>query len=451
MPNRTPLLAIAATVLLSAFCLNLQASPQEDPEDQVRQDEGPTQESEATGGAVVPPEGPGDTWGYDAGDEESSDDSTEDSRPEIQRAEIVKARLVGELGHRYVREVRRLLPNVGRVEWSRQEDWIAYDRSTGGDIRGLYVSRFDGTMESCLTCEKWDFRKSNVLSPTWHPSGKFLVALVQGPATKLGLSTRGLATPARGLHSDLWVFMRDGRDAWQITQVVAQGGAILDAKFSQEGDRLVWTERVDSTKASGTWGAWKVRMADFKIKRGVPRLGKVRSYEVPWPSMVMVNAFADDDRSLWLSLSSSSRDDLRGRRTARLDLDTGETELWDAVGRFDDLATGVPRAERVVFVTDRGLALIAGSPLKRRTDLWFMSASGRRQERLTYFNTPSSAGADAVDGADSSSHGLGEAWITDLSFSPRGERMVLQVLSVAETGTLREDTYLVTLDPAIAR
>ena len=61
-----------------------------------------------------------------------------------------------------------------------------------------------------------------------------------------------LATPIRGVHSELWVIHRDGRSAWQLTRGQQRGAAVLDPHFSYEGNRLVWSERQSSVERP--WG-----------------------------------------------------------------------------------------------------------------------------------------------------------------------------------------------------
>ena len=413
----------------------------------------PSSQSEPT--SVVPPEGEsaGDSWGYtrenEPGTSEDSpaQDATEPERQE--RTEVVKARLVQPSGHRFVKEVSRVHRDVGRMEWSRQGEWAAFDKTTERGFRGLHVGTLTGGLDRCLTCESWDLRHSHVLAPTWHPSGRMLIAMVQGPAKRLDLDVWDLAGPDRGLHSELWAFTRDGRDAWQITQVVSQGGAVIDPHFSHEGSRLAWAQRVDTT-VGGRWGSWQVRVGEFKIKKGLPRLGKVQEIDaLPWPGFVSVHGFTDDDKGLWLTATPApgrrgqeeqvGQEGRRGFLTGRFDLETRTFEPLPTTGNWDALPSGIPRSNRRVWVSDRSIDRPRDAKLPWRGDLWLASDSGRRQERLTYFNDPKS------------NHYLGEAWIADTSWSPDGEDILLHVLSPDATGAITESLYRVVLDPEIGR
>ena len=420
----------------------------QDPEQaQGPEDQEPQRKQES--GAVTPPEplGQGDSVGYDSTDAESADDTSMDDNAsessERSRPEIAQARLIDKVGHRSVISVTRLGKDVGRIDWSRQGDWLAFDKVTDRGFRGLYVGNALGRTERCLTCESWDLRKAHVLAPTWHPSGKMIVAMVQKSAARLKLDTWQLASPERGLHPELWAFTADGRDAWALTQVVPQGGTVSDPHFSFEGNRLAWTQRVDTT-VGGRWGSWEVRIADFKIKRGLPRLGKIqRIRALPWPGWVTIHGFTEDDQGLLLTVTPAPGTARKGGRkgfsTGIYRFDTKRFTPLPAPGNWDAFPSQIPRSERRVWVSDRGIERPRTPRLPWRGDLWLASESGRRQERLTYFNDPSS------------DHFLGEAWIADTTWSPDGEHLLLQVLSPDESGTLIEYLYDLKLDPTIGR
>lgn len=391
-----------------------------------------------------------DPYTYEA-DPEARDDESEpaDAAEPAEPAEsftVADARLVPDApGHRWVRSVRRVRGEVGRMEWSRQGDRLAYDAPTDRGVRGLHVAtlgRDDNgetvlDFERCVTCEHWDFRRNHVLAPTWHPSGEWIVALVQGPADRLDHDTRDLATPARGLHADLWAFSPDGRDVWQLTRIVEQGGTAIDPRFSFEGNRLAWAERVKSERKTGTrWGAWEIRVGEFEGSRGIPRLGKVRRLELPWSAWAVVHAFTEDDRGLWLTVGPFG--DRPGTSIARLDLETGEADLLEPLGRNDSLASTVPRTDRRVIASDRDVSP-SRTGLPGRNELWLVSASGIRRERLTFFNHHL---AEEVLGASAPA----EAFLGDSSWSPLGDRLLVQVLSPG-AGGVEEALWMVTFEP----
>ncbi len=356
---------------------------------------------------------------------------------EIATARVVEA---GRPGHRKVRGVRVFKKDGGRVDWSRQGDWIAFDKAEGeGEgFYHIYIMKPDGTREKCVTCNQWDFRKTNALSPAWHPSGEYLVFQVQEQAGKLGLDTLKLTTPHRGLHSELWIIDIKGRQPFKLTQVTERGNALLDPHFSHEADMLVWSQRVVSL---GRWGEWEPHVGQFQIKRGVPRLSKVKSYRpTVQKGFVAAHGFTPNDRGLLISAVPDPGRSAIGRDILELDLETNQLKrLTSSPKEWDELVSALPRGDGVVWVSDRNIERPRDRQLPRRGDVWHMSAGGRRQERLTFFNNPES------------DHFLGEALIDDLAWSPEGDKLLLHVVSAGApgSGSFEQAIYIVELDGAI--
>ncbi|MEE8524628.1 MAG: hypothetical protein V3T72_11910 [Thermoanaerobaculia bacterium] len=329
--------------------------------------------------------------------------------------EVVQAYVKGPPGNRHVRSIRPLRQNGGRVDWSRQDDWIVFDQAGGNGVYAIQLMNVRTQAERCLTCERWELRKIHSLSPTWHPSGEYVVFTVQDRPRRARLQARALATADRGLHGDLWMITRDGRDAWQLTQIAADGGAVIDPYFSHEADRLVWSERMESRR--GRWGYWSLRVAEFSIKRGLPRLGKVQTYDPPLPKgFIVAHGFTPNDRGLMISAAAAGGN-YRGRDILRFDLDSNTVERLTATPEhYDSLAFVAPRSDRIVWVSDRNVLPPDREQLPFRGDLWFMSERERLQERLTFFNDPES------------DHFLGETLIDDIAWSPDGDRLAVHVV-----------------------
>ncbi len=356
--------------------------------------------------------------------------------------EIATARLVeaGRPGHRKVRSVRVLKKDGGRMDWSHQGDWIAFDKAEADGFYQIYIMKPDGTREKCVTCNQWDFRKTNALSPSWHPSGEHLVFQVQEHAGKLNLDALKLTTPHRGLHSELWLIDVEGTQPFKLTRVGERGNALLDPHFSHEADMLVWSQRVVSL---GRWGEWEPHVGRFQIKRGIPRLSKVESHlPAVQKGFVAAHGFTPNDRGLLISAVPDPGQNATGRDILELDLETDSVKrLTSSPKEWDELALALPRSDGVVWVSDRNVERPRDRQLPRRGDVWFRSASGRRQERLTFFNDPES------------DHFLGEALIDDLAWNREGDKLLLHVVSAGApgTGSVEQAIYVVELDGAIQR
>lgn len=412
--------------------------------------------------AETPPEIPPaatDPFVYPADPEAVESDQPE---PAVRPVERVRARLVeapgaAAPGHRWVRSIRRWRADAGRPDWSRQGDWIVYDRVGDRGFRALYLGKADAPLERCLTCDLYELRDRNILHATWHPSGEVVVAVVQQVPKRLELDLAELATVEGLLRAELWAIHRDGRDAWQITRAREMGGSTGPAAFSYEGGRMAWSERVDST-AGGRWGDWTLRVADFRLRRGLPRVATPDTYDaMPWPGTLQVSEFTTDDRGVFVGASAPASRGGEGRVVARYSLDGDRFQVLAEGGTWDDDPAQVPRGERLVWASGRGLD--PPRRLPRRQDLWIMSASGRAQERLTFFNDPASP------------DDLGEAMIGGVTWAPDGERLLVHVvwspddaaardaddplaeplesLESLEPAPFSEAVYLIRLDPAV--
>jgi Tol biopolymer transport system component len=283
-----------------------------------------------------------------------------------------------------------------------------------------------------LTCEFRDFRQANALSPAWHPSGKYLVFLGQQNAKKLGLDADALASPRRGLWTDLWLVRADGKDYWQLTRSSEQGSATLDPHFSYEGDQLLWSERVLSRE--GRWGTWRLRTAVLSLQRGVPRLGKIKvASRVDERGVMVAHGFSPDDKSFLVSAQLDVDPAAEALEVYLLGEGAEETRrLTRSRGGFHQYARISPRGDLVAFTSD---AELGGRGSRRPSEIWLMKLDGSDKRKLTELN----------DAAGDRSCSVGAfAW------SPLGEQIVAQVLCGGPE-TTREDIYRFQLSESLAR
>ncbi len=261
---------------------------------------------------------------------------------------------------------------------------------------------------------------------------------MQENAAKLDLDTLKRTRPHRGLHSELWVIDVKGRQPFKLTQVRERGNALLDPHFSHEADMLAWSQRVVSL---GRWGEWEPHVGRFQIKRGVPRLTNVKNYRpAVRQGFVATHGFTPSDRGLLISAVPDPRQAATGRDVLELDLETGDFKrLTSSPQEWDELVFALPRSDGIVWVSDRNIEPPRDRQLPRRGDVWYMSASGRRQERLTFLNHPES------------DHFLGEALIDDLAWNREGDKLLLHVVSAGApgSGSVEQAIYVVELDGAI--
>lgn len=336
-----------------------------------------------------------------------------------QAVEVVQARPVGEPSSRAILAVERLGPGA-RPEISRQGDRLAFDRARDDGRRALYLAHADGADDRCLSCGLPELDDVNLMAPAWHPRGQLLVAVGQtvGPksARRLGLDERQLAGPARALHSELWAISIDGRSAWELTRAGSQGSAIFDPVFSHEGGLLAWSQRQESAPAP--WGKWVVEVGELKIGGGVPRLGKVETFDPsPFGRFVQVAGFTPDDHGLLLIVQREDGRPAAGRYDLR-------AKTFELLGKDEDTVVQVaelPQGEGTLWIT--------------RGEIWLVSPSGRGRERLTSFNEPSSR------------YFLGRAEPLELAVAPDGKSVVVDLFEARPGAPPRQNLYRLRFDP----
>jgi Tol biopolymer transport system component len=325
----------------------------------------------------------------------------------------------------------------GNVDWSAQGDRLAFDRADprADGLADVYVLDLSSGSERCLTCTIFDFRGAHARDPVWHPSGDYLAIQVQMHARKLRLTAADLAGAASGLHADIWLVRADGRDLWQLTRAADMGSAVLAPHFSHEGDMLLWSERAASRPPP--WGAWQLRTATVKLSRGVPRLAGLQGHRPDGtPGLIVAEGFLPDDQRFLLSSERTPGGPLG---IAIFDPRTKRLERLIASSTGNDVHPRVsPRGDFLAWAADqagaRGPADAEGELPAR--EVWTMSLDGSDRRPLTRFNG---------EGPE----GLGRAWVGDLAFAPRGDRLAVQVVhGVAEP---RPAIVILELDPALGR
>ncbi len=342
-----------------------------------------------------------------------------------------------------VKSVRLFAAATGRASWSPKGDRIAFDRREPNGYSQLYVADADLSSEKCLTCLMYELKKLHVGNPSWHPSGEYLAVQVHKPVKPGGDPLRFMEVPGGNLGSDLYLIRSDAKAFWNLTQLGERGGRVLSPRFSHEGDKLVWAERVAS--GDGVFGRWALRVAELKIKRGVPRLGKIETFK-PGAQRLFYDShgFTTDDLGLVLSGNLEPDQPESGMDIYLLDTGSGTvkrlTETGDQLDRF---ALPAPNGNWIAWSSSRDIG--SGSvSLERRqvtavrpSDVWLMNAEGLSVQRLTRFNdvhSPVYAGPTAV---------------VPTSWNRAGDRLLALALPVGsnEPG----DLYLIELNEPIGR
>jgi len=268
------------------------------------------------------------------------------------------------------------------AEWSADGRWIIYDCKHKDGYYNIHVCRPDGTDDRCLTTPNNGLPHRHAGSPSWHPSMKY-VAFAAEKKTHQGGSIE--AIPGFGGRSDIWMMLADGSKAWQLTNTRDdRDDGVIIPKFSHDGTKLAWTERVKAPKTfqpRNWFGAWVIKVGDFVVTAAGPELRNIRTLPAGGaPGFYEAYGFSPDDKSIIFcsdfeepSAFNSQiyvMDAASGGNVRRLTLDP----------RFyNEHASYSPDGRHIVWMSNRD------NPNKG-TDWWMMRPDGSHKQRLTYFN-----------------------------------------------------------------
>ncbi|MGD8833731.1 MAG: hypothetical protein PVJ84_01065 [Desulfobacteraceae bacterium] len=282
----------------------------------------------------------------------------------------------------------------GRVDWSHKNNLIAFCKLGADSFYDVYIMNPDGSGQVSLTKGKTEIPDYNNGIPAWHPSGDFIVFQAQDPKLKIPFFAKRwesyLTQGGSGLHNNLWIVTRDGKQFFQLTQLKDREFT-LHPHFSHNGTKLFWTERTRGGKRFG--GKWVLKLADFAFDRNHgPSLKNIKTID-PHPQKSFFyesHGFTPNDTKIIFSTSigRKSRVDLD---IWTMDLDTGKlTQLTDTAGVWDEHAHYSPDGKKIVWISSQGFDF---KPTKNwgetlTTEFWIMDADGTKKRRLTYFNQP---------------------------------------------------------------
>ncbi len=304
----------------------------------------------------------------------------------------------------YAHRVSTLKSPGGRVDWSRANGLIAYDRSgANGPYFDVYVMAADGTGETCLTCGRRGVPQKNNGNPAWHPSGNYIVFQSEVPESR---AIPFSSNPGRGVNNVLWVTDPSGRNFTQLTELshTDPASGVLHPHFSNDGSRLSWSEMYEGVDlgAGSFFGHWRLVVADFVVSGGRPGLRNVRRFEPGVPAFYENHGFSPDGTKLIFS-SNLAATGLQALNNDIFLLDLGSLAVTRLTNQnYNEHAQYFPDGRKIEWVTNM-------DNVNRGTELWIMNPDGSDKERLTFLNQagcPEYVGRRAVP-ADNSPNATG--------------------------------------------
>jgi Tol biopolymer transport system component len=328
-------------------------------------------------------------------------------------------------GYEVVR-LTTLTTKGGRVDWSPDGEWIAYDRRGPDGFWDVYRVHLDGTGNECFTCDMPALPNRHQGNPAYHPSGRWLVFQAEQPYHYAD-SIHWPCEPGRGIYNELWLLDLEAGAFHKLNTVNNRppAGGSLHPQFSRDGTKLLWGDFQGGR--GGEFGDWRIAVADF-VTTPVPHLENITYYE-PGERKIWYETHGwslDDSKILFTAATLSGQNDL-AMDIYWMDLSTEELiRLTESSGRggepaeWDEHAHLSPLGGVIAWMSSNGYGIDPDpdAPVTDwlRCELWLMNADGSDKRRVTYFNEP---GHPEFAG--------GRAVVSDLAWSPDGTRVVMRV------------------------
>jgi Tol biopolymer transport system component len=274
--------------------------------------------------------------------------------------------------------------NDGRIgaKWNAATKTVAYGRTEKNGQFHTFISDGDGRNERRVAFAAWRDDRHQ-FPAAWHPSGKYLVMLVEKSEHE-GSSVH--AIPGYGAYTDYWLVTRDGTQAWKLYELPdGYDHAITHAAFSPDGSKFVWTERVKAPRLLDLnlfAGAYVFNVSDF-VATPQPHLANTR-HIVPGgvDQGGEIESIAADNKTIAF-YSTYVTKNLFASRIYTMDIESGAIRELTTES-FAQAPTFTPDGKSIVYMTGAQADIF---PLQLQgADWWIMNADGSNKRRLTLMN-----------------------------------------------------------------
>lgn len=296
-----------------------------------------------------------------------------------------------------------ILQQGARPRFSPSGDLVVFDKKNEDGFADVYLMDTTGTIVRSLTEGRRGIPQRHNGNAIFHPSGRYIVFVCE-TERHFGLWMKWLGDPGLGLYANLWAATPEGDRFWQLTDIPIKQRikdptptfGVVNPHFSPDGSLLVWSERY-ADGGHHNWGRWRIKMADFVIEKGTPRLENERIVfraEDVGGNYVTSLGFFPDGRRLLLAGNLDGQHEY-GMDQYILDLPTGRlTNVHHTPTIWEEDASLFPDGNAMVYMSN----LTSSDPLDfgdpnwpaqpREREYWLMTMKGLYKERLTYFNDP---------------------------------------------------------------
>lgn len=281
--------------------------------------------------------------------------------------------------------------------WKDSAIGARYNKATASVVYGkpdkkgnykIYISDTLGNNETQISYAGWNPDRQQ-WAQAWHPSGKYLFCYVEKAeyVKENGHRRKPVdATPGYGAYTDLWLVTRDGKQAWQLTNLPNNfNSGIIHGAVSQDGKMFAWTERIKAPQMLNlklAAGTYVFRVADF-VFDSTPHLTNIRTFQPGnVPASCELESISPDNTTLAF-YSTFETKNLFATPIYSLNMITGKiTRL--TTESFAQCPVYTPDGKYLVYMTGAKCDIF---PFQvQGADWWIMDTNGINKKRLTFMN-----------------------------------------------------------------
>lgn len=272
--------------------------------------------------------------------------------------------------------------------WNGTTHTVVYNKKDKEGYYKMFISDSAGNNETPLIYPGWKTNRQQ-WAEEWYPSGKYIFCYIEKAEYAKEKKHRRKpvdAVPGYGGYTDLWLISRDGKQAWQLTDLPNNyNHGIIHSAISPDGTLFGWSERIKAPKYMNmnmAAGAYVFRIANF-VFDSTPHFENIRTFQ-PGGKLALneLESISNDKKTIAFYSSFESKN-IFNTPIYTLNILTGEIKKLTNKS-FAQAPTFTLSGNKIVYMTGYECDIF---PFQiQGSDWWIMNTDGSDKKRLTYMN-----------------------------------------------------------------